>query len=82
MQFIFETLLLTACGGIIGYLLGYGLVKIVPFFKVDDFIGVPEMDMLGTSMAIVVLGIIGLAAGYFPARRAANLQPVQALKLF
>ncbi len=81
-QFIFETLLLTACGGIIGYSAGYGIVKIVPFFKLDDFIGIPEMDLLGTAMAVGALGIIGLAAGYFPARRASNLQPVQALKLF
>ena len=81
-QFIFETLLLTISGGFIGYLIGVGIVSVMPIFKVEQYIGVPEIDVLGTVMAILVLGIIGLAAGYFPARRASNLQPVQALKLF
>ncbi len=82
MQFIFETLLLTAVGGFLGFMIGMGIVKIVPLFKMDEFIGVPEVDLLGAGIAMVVLAIVGLAAGYFPARRAANLQPVQALKLF
>jgi putative ABC transport system permease protein len=82
LQFVFETLLLTATGGLIGYLIGIGIIKIVPFLKFDDFIGIPEVDVLGTAIAVGVLGIIGLVAGYFPARRAANLQPVQALKLY
>jgi putative ABC transport system permease protein len=82
MQFIFETLLLTTMGGLTGFIIAIGILKAVPLFKVEDYIGVPEVDILGTVVAIGALGIIGLAAGYFPARRAANLQPVQALKLF
>ena len=82
LQFVFETLLLTTVGGLSGYLIGIGIIKIVPLFKFDDFIGIPEVDVLGTAVAVGVLGIIGLIAGYFPARRAANLQPVQALKLY
>ncbi|MCX6830286.1 MAG: ABC transporter permease [candidate division Zixibacteria bacterium] len=82
LQFVFETLLLTTVGGLAGYLIGIGIIKIVPLFKFDDFIGIPEVDVLGTAVAVGVLGIIGLISGYFPARRAANLQPVQALKLY
>jgi putative ABC transport system permease protein len=82
MQFIFETLLLTAVGGFFGYSIGVGIIKLIPVFGLNDFIGIPEVDFLGAVVAIVVLGLVGLAAGYFPARRAANLQPVQALKLF
>jgi putative ABC transport system permease protein len=82
LQFIFETLLLTAVGGALGFLIGLGVIKCFPLFKLDAFIGVPEMDLTGAAMAIAALGLIGLTAGYFPARRAANLQPVQALKLF
>jgi ABC-type antimicrobial peptide transport system permease subunit len=32
-------------------------------------------------IAVGVLGTVGLISGYFPAKRAANLNPVQALKL-
>ncbi|MCX6825712.1 MAG: ABC transporter permease [candidate division Zixibacteria bacterium] len=81
-QFIFETMLLTVLGGILGYIIGAGIIRIIPLFKWEDYIGTPQIDLLGTVLAMVVLGIVGLAAGYFPARRAANLQPVQALKLF
>lgn len=81
-QFVLETLLITAIGGLFGFLFGALIVKIVPMFGGEDFIGVPEMDMWGNVGVIVVLGLVGLVAGIFPARRAANLQPVQALKLF
>jgi putative ABC transport system permease protein len=81
-QFIFETLLITAVGGLLGFLFGYAIVKVVPMFGGEDFIGVPRVDMWGSVGVIVLLGIVGFFAGLFPARRAANMQPVQALKLF
>jgi len=81
-QFIFETLLITGVGGILGFLFAYGIVALVPFFNIEEFIGVPTVDITGGIAIIVLLGIVGLTAGIFPARRAANLQPVQALKLF
>jgi len=81
-QFILETLFLTAIGGLIGFFLGLGIVKIFPLFNVEDFLGVPSIDTIGSVVAIGILGLVGLVAGFFPARRAANLQPVQALKLF
>lgn len=82
MQFLTETLILTFVGGIIGWLFGFGLIKIFPMFQLDDFVGIPEIDYIGSVIAIGILGLVGLVSGYFPAKRAANLQPVQALKLF
>lgn len=81
-QFIFETLLITAVGGVCGFLLAWGLVALVPMMGVEDFIGTPSVDMAVGVIVVILLGLIGFAAGIFPARRAANLQPVQALKLF
>ncbi|MFH1373056.1 MAG: ABC transporter permease, partial [bacterium] len=69
-------------GGLLGFLFAYGLVQVVPMFELEEYIGVPRVDVWGGIMVVIVLGLIGLAAGLFPARRAANLQPVQALKLF
>ncbi len=81
-QFIFETLVITAVGGILGFLFAFSIVKIVPLFGGEVYIGIPQIDTLGSVSVIAVLGMVGLVAGIFPARRAANLQPVQALKLF
>lgn len=80
-QFLFETILLTAIGGI----LGFGVAAAVIYATGDRFaehVGVPTLDVKGAVIAVLILGIVALASGYFPARRAANLEPVKALKLF
>ena len=82
MQFVMETLLITFTGGIAGFLFAYLVVKLVPMFGIEEFIGVPAVDVWIGILAVVLVGIIGFCAGVFPARRAANLQPVQALKLY
>ncbi|MEW6050674.1 MAG: ABC transporter permease [Candidatus Zixiibacteriota bacterium] len=81
-QFVMETLLITAIGGVCGFFFASGIVAVIPYLKLEDYIGTPSIDMWAGVLAIVLLGIIGFFAGIFPARRAANLQPVQALKLF
>ena len=82
MQFIFETLLITGIGGALGFVFAVGLVAVFPSLGLEEYIGVPKVDLMIGIIASVLLGIVGLLAGIFPARRAANLQPVQALKLF
>ncbi len=81
-QFVFETLIITGVGGIFGYLFAYGIIKVFPLLNLGEFVGVPTVDGYVGITVIILLGLVGLAAGIFPARRAANLQPVQALKLF
>lgn len=82
IQFIVETLMITGIGGLFGFLFAYGIVSVFPALQLEDYIGVPRVDIVGGILVTVLLGVIGLIAGIFPARRAANLQPVQALKLF
>ena len=81
-QFVLETLLITGIGGALGFLFAFGIVELVPMFSLEDYIGTPTIDIWAGVLVIVLLGLIGFIAGIFPARRAANLQPVQALKLF
>ena len=81
-QFVTETLLITAVGGVLGYLFAWGAVSVFPMFGLEDYVGIPRVNVSGSIMVVAVLGLVGLLAGLFPARRAANLQPVQALKLF
>lgn len=79
-QFIFETLMITFVGGLVGFMFAFMVVKIFPFFKLEEYMGIPEISFSTALIAVGVLGTVGLISGFFPARRAANLNPVQALK--
>jgi putative ABC transport system permease protein len=80
-QFIFETLVITFTGGIVGFLFSWTVVKIFPLFKLEEYLGTPIITPSAALIAVGILGLVGMISGYFPARRAANLNPVQALKL-
>ncbi|MGB2980109.1 MAG: ABC transporter permease [Candidatus Zixiibacteriota bacterium] len=81
MQFIFETFVITFVGGTVGFLFSLAVVKLFPVFKLEEYVGTPQITYSTALIAVGILGLVGLISGYFPARRAANLNPVQALKL-
>ena len=79
-QFLVETLTLTAVGGILGLLVTLGVIAVFPA-ALDEYVGTPEASPVVILTTATLLGIIGTVAGYFPARRASQLDPVVALKL-
>jgi putative ABC transport system permease protein len=79
-QFLVETLTLTAVGGVLGLLLTLGVIAVFPS-ALDEYVGTPEASPVVILTTATLLGIIGTLAGYFPARRASQLDPVVALKL-
>jgi putative ABC transport system permease protein len=79
-QFLVETMTLTAVGGFLGFLVTLGVIAVFPA-QLDEYVGTPEASAVVILTTAALLGIIGLAAGYFPARRASLLDPVTALKL-
>jgi putative ABC transport system permease protein len=79
-QFLIETLTLTAVGGALGFLITLGVIAVFPE-KLDEYVGTPEASPVVIATTAVLLGIIGVVAGWFPARRASLLDPVIALKL-
>ena len=79
-QFLLETMLVTALGGAIGFAISYGLCAVFPEGP-QEFVGKPELSPLVAILTAAALGIVGLIAGYFPAREASKLDPVVAMKL-
>ncbi len=82
MQFLFETVLLTFLGGAIGFGLAMLIVELFPMLNLTEHLGTPTIHMTESLAAVALLVIVAFLAGFFPARRAANLEPVKALKLF
>jgi putative ABC transport system permease protein len=81
MQFMLETLLLTVSGGAVGLGIAAALCRIVPLFGLSQFIGDPVISPFVAGLTAVLLGSVGLLAGWFPAHEAAGLDPVVAMKL-
>ncbi len=79
-QFLVETLTLTAVGGVLGFLITLGVMAVFPA-SLDEYVGTPEASPVTIVTTTLLLGIVGLVAGYFPARKASLLDPVVALKL-
>src|SRR5512143_4345094 len=80
-QLLLETVLITAIGGAIGFAISWSVCAVFPRFGVTKFVGDPEISVPVALLTAIVLGLTGLAAGYFPARDASRLDPVVAMKL-
>ncbi len=80
-QFLFEAILLTSVAGIIGIIFGtsvaYLAILVISHIQAGwSFV----MPWSGAAIAFTVSALIGIIFGYFPARRAAKLNPIEALR--
>ena len=75
--FLGEAVALAAIGGLVGLLLGIGLAQLIGLFFPALPVHTPLSFVL---LAEALAAAIGLAAGVLPARRAAMLDPVEALR--
>ncbi len=78
-QFYLETFFIVLIGALIGYIISYGIISLIAFLPLDDFVGTPQITWWVAFVAFVILMLVGLLAGYFPARRAANLSVTECL---
>jgi putative ABC transport system permease protein len=83
-QFISEALLLAFIGGAIGIIISWGVVTIVHMIPSDSgpmqFLGKPILSSSLMMFTAGILGMIGLLAGFFPAKKAASVDPVESLR--
>lgn len=76
MQFLVEAVVLSSLGGLVGLLLAA-----IAIWGIGTGVGIPVLFLPGINLlAFFSAAAIGVAFGYFPAKRAANLNPIDALR--
>ncbi|PIU78741.1 MAG: multidrug ABC transporter substrate-binding protein [Candidatus Moranbacteria bacterium CG06_land_8_20_14_3_00_43_56] len=76
LQFLAEAVTLTFLGGFVGIILGW-----VSSLVLSNFLSLtPEISLSSIFLAFGVSATIGIVFGFYPARRAANLNPIEALR--
>ncbi|GAA0871466.1 ABC transporter permease [Gangjinia marincola] len=75
-----EAVFITAIAGFTGLFLGVIALNIVSPMLDNDFIKFPRVDFATSITIVVIIIVAGTLAGYFPARRAANIKPIEALR--
>ena len=76
LQFLVESMLISILGGAIGVLFGYLIARgVSPLIKTEAIVRTQAVGL-----AFVVCFIIGVFFGWYPARKASNLNPIDALR--
>jgi putative ABC transport system permease protein len=85
-QFVMEAIALAGTGGLLGVMLGVGLILttklLIPMMSTKGFLSTFDPVLSGPPVAVafVISLMIGLLAGGYPAWRAAQLKPIEALR--
>ncbi len=83
--FVLQGLTYTLLGGAFGLLIAFILIMLVQLVPVEgnqalEFLGRPTLSVEIAMATAALLGFIGIIAGYFPARRAASVDPAETLR--
>ena len=76
LQFLAEAVTLTFIGGVVGVILGWSIAYLISYFNVTA----TKVSSLSVLLAFGVSAAIGIIFGYYPARRAAGMNPIEALR--
>jgi putative ABC transport system permease protein len=80
MLIMHEAVFITSLSGYIGLVLGVGLLELVSPYVKTEFFRNPEANLGIAISATILLIFAGAVAGFVPARRAASIRPVEALR--
>lgn len=82
--FLFESGLIGAVGGILGILFGVmvsaGIGALAGTAGISGIFSLESLDYLGLSAVLVLTFIVGIVAGYLPAKQASKMEPAEALR--
>lgn len=80
MQFFAETFFIILIGSSIGFIIAVGITRALQYIPIKEFVGTPEISIEVGLATACVLVVIGLVAGFMPARHAARLNVVECLR--
>jgi putative ABC transport system permease protein len=76
MQFLVEAVVISMVGGALGIAMGYGIAEFVKWYQ--NWPAVVPIDAIVTAVGFA--GFVGIFFGFYPARKAAGLDPIEALR--
>jgi len=79
VQFLAEAIVLSVIGGLLGIALGVGVSKLLHFLPIFATIKT-VVSMQWVALAFIISGSIGVFFGFYPARKASRLDPIEALR--
>jgi putative ABC transport system permease protein len=76
MQFLAESVILSLVGGIIGIALGLSIYGAITYFVEWPFI----FSFFSVIVSVLFASLVGVFFGYYPAQKASDLKPIEALR--
>jgi len=79
-QFFLETAMACFLSGVLGFALGVGGIALLSALPLPESFTRPELDLRTAAISFGILSLTAAVVGFYPAHRAARLEPVQALQ--